>query len=163
VILLENTDNRGFGGANNQGLKYALKHGGEYFILLNQDAYVKQNTIEELVKQSVKNHDFGIISPIHLNGDGTALDYTFSEYISPSSCKMLYSDFVINKVKDKIYLSNFICAACWLLSRKTLEIVGGFNPVFFHYAEDDNYIHRLHFKSLKIGVYPKAIIFHDRE
>ncbi len=163
VYLIENKENKGFGGANNQGLKYALENGGEYFFLLNQDAWINPDTISELVKVSKKNSEYGIISPIHLNGKGDALDYNFSNYINPNRCKNLYSDFIINRVKEKIYESGFICAASWLMTKSCLEKVGGFSPTFFHYAEDDNYVHRLAYKMLKIGVYPKVFIYHDRK
>ncbi|WP_353165060.1 glycosyltransferase family 2 protein [Empedobacter brevis] len=163
VYLIENIENKGFGGANNQGLKYALENEGEYFFLLNQDAWINPDTISELVRISKNNSEYGIISPIHLNGKGNALDYNFSNYINPNRCKNLYSDFVINNVEEKIYESEFICAASWLMTKTCLEKVGGFNPTFFHYAEDDNYVHRLEYKMLKIGVYPKVFIYHDRE
>ena len=163
VYLIENKENKGFGGANNQGLKYALENGAEYFFLLNQDAWVDSNTIENLVKISKVDSDFGVVSPIHLNGKGNALDYNFSNYVVPNNCENLYSDLALNKVENKIYESGFICAAAWLLTKKSIEKVGGFSPTFFHYAEDDNYIHRLKYKGLKIGVYPKVFIYHDRE
>jgi len=46
---------------------------------------------------------------------------------------------------------------------KRLEIVGGFDPIFFHYGEDDNYMHRVHFHGMKIGICPKVRIVHDTE
>ena len=163
VILIENQENLGFGKANNIGIEIALKNNCDFVFLLNQDARVNPDTIQKLALKLKQNPDFGIISPMHLNGKGSALDYNFSNYINPSYCKNLYSDFVLNKVADQVYESDFICAAAWLLSRKCLEIVGGFNPTFFHYGEDDNYIHRLHYKGLKIGVDPFSTIYHDRE
>lgn len=163
VILIESKENLGFGKANNIGFETALRNGSEFFFLLNQDAWAERNTIEKLVDKLKDNSDYGILSPIHLNGKGDALDYNFSNYISPQNCKNLYSDFVLNHVEDKIYESGFVCAAAWMVSKKCLEIVGGFSPTFFHYAEDDNYVHRLKYKGLKIGVLPTARIFHDRE
>lgn len=163
VHLIENKENKGFGGANNQGLKYALESGGEYFFLLNQDAWVEPNTIEKLVYQLKGNPEYGIVSPLHLNGEGSALDYNFSNYIKPDRCPLLYSDFVINSVKDAIYESQFVCAAAWMISRNCLKKVGGFNPSFFHYGEDVNYVHRLMYKGLKIGVLPSTFVYHDRE
>lgn len=163
VHLIKNSTNLGFGKANNLGFETALRNGADYFFLLNQDAWVEEDTIEKLLNQLEKNSNYGILSPIHLNGKGDALDYNFSNYISPQNCKNLYSDFVLNHVEDKIYESGFVCAAAWMVSKKCLEIVGGFSPTFFHYAEDDNYVHRLKYKGLKIGVLPTARIFHDRE
>lgn len=163
VHLIKNSTNLGFGKANNLGFETALRNGADYFFLLNQDAWVEEDTIEKLLNQLEKNSNYGIVSPIHLNGKGDALDYNFSNYISPQNCKNLYSDFVLNLVEDKIYESDFVCAAAWMLSKNCLEVVGGFSPTFFHYAEDDNYVHRLKYKGLKIGVLPTARIFHDRE
>lgn len=163
VHLIESPINLGFGGANNLGLRKALEMGGEYFFLLNQDAWIELPTISQLVNHLSKNREYGILSPLHLNGKGTQLDFNFSTYITPTECKNLYSDFVLDKVEDRIYESGFICAAAWLISKECLRIVGGFSPTFFHYAEDDNYIQRLKYKGLKIGVLPSAKIFHDRE
>lgn len=137
--------------------------GGEYFFLLNQDAYIQADTISKLVEISKENPEYGIVSPMHFNGAGSALDYNFSLYVAPAYCENLFSDYVLNQVKNKIYESGFICAAAWLITKECLRRVGGFNPSFFHYGEDDNYVDRLHYKDLKIGVYPFASIFHDRE
>lgn len=163
VILIENHENSGFGKANNIGIEIALKNNADYVFLLNQDAWVEKETIQKLVLKLSQNPEFGIISPIHLNGKGNALDYNFSNNINPRNCKNLYSDYVLNQVFDKVYESAFICAAAWLISKKCLEKVGGFNPTFFHYGEDDNYVHRLHYNGLKIGVDPFSTIYHDRE
>ena len=68
----------------------------------------------------------------------------------------------LNTVQDKIYNAEFVNAAAWLISKKCIDTVGGFNPSFFHYAEDNNYIQRLKFHNINVGVVPNAIVFHDR-
>lgn len=163
VDFVISKENLGFGKANNIGMKKALDNGGDYFFLLNQDAWVDPQTIEELVKQAKNNPQYGIVSPMHLNGKGDALDFSFSTYLKPEKCENIYSDFVLNRVSDHIYESEFICAASWLISKECLKIVGGFSPVFYHYGEDDNFVNRLIYKKMKIGVYPKVFIYHDRE
>ncbi|WP_379968521.1 glycosyltransferase family 2 protein [Epilithonimonas sp. UC225_85] len=163
IEFIISKENLGFGKANNIGFEKALELGGKYFFLLNQDARVDTDTIEKLVLQSEKNPQYAVISPIHLNGKGDALDYNFSHYITPNFCKNLYSDFVVQKLKDTVYESDFICAAAWLVTKESLRVIGGFSPVFYHYGEDDNYVNRLKFSKLKIGVYPKVSIYHDRE
>lgn len=163
VILIENRENKGFGAANNQGFEYGIKNNADYFFLLNQDAWIEKGCIQQLVNVAEINLDFGVISPLHLNGKGDALDYNFSNYIGPASCPGLYSDFILGRAEKKIYPAKFVNAAAWLLPRKSLEIVGGFSPAFFHYGEDDNYCQRVLFHQLKIGVYPFTRIFHDRE
>ncbi|MBD3903826.1 glycosyltransferase family 2 protein [Chryseobacterium sp. Ch-15] len=163
VILLERSENLGFGGANNLGLQKALELGGDFFFLLNQDAYVETNTLEKLINTSLQHSEYAVISPIHLNGKGTKLDKSFAKSVSPYHCDDFYDDYVLSNTKKPIYESPFICAAAWLLTKKTLEIVGGFSPAFFHYGEDDNYCHRVQYFKLKIGVVPDTYIYHDRE
>ncbi len=162
VSLLQQKENLGFGKANNIGISLAMKKGADYVFLLNQDAWVEDKTLEKLVQAHQKEQVFGIVSPMHLNGKGDALDYNFSKFIEPSKCKKLYSDIYLNTVQDKIYNAEFVNAAAWLISKKCIDTVGGFNPSFFHYAEDNNYIQRLKFHNINVGVVPNAIIFHDR-
>ncbi|WP_348823509.1 glycosyltransferase family 2 protein [Flavobacterium aestuarii] len=163
VQLVQNVNNLGFGAANNIGIKKAYDTNADFVFLLNQDAWVQTDTIEKLISAQQKEPEFGIVSPMHLNGKGDQLDYNFSNYIIPFQCKGLYSDIYLNKVKESIYKVNFVNAAGWLLSRKCIEIVGGFSPSFFHYSEDDNYIDRVHFHQLKVGVLGTAMLYHDRE
>jgi GT2 family glycosyltransferase len=155
--------NLGFGQANNIGIKTAYDLGATHFFLLNQDAWLERDTIEKLVDQQERNREYCIVSPLHLNGQGDALDHEFAGYIIPSKCPGLFSDICLNTIKDGIYEVDFVNAAAWLLNRECVERVGGFNPSFFQYGDDDNYIHRVHYFGFKVGVYPLTKIFHDRE
>lgn len=163
VKLVESKENLGFGGANNLGLEMALNNGSNFFFLLNQDAWIETDTVKRLVEQLQKNPEYGLMSPLHLSGDGSKLDWHFISSASFSKCPGLTSDFVLGFDTDKVYETQNVCAAAWLLSKECLKSVGGFNPSFFHYAEDDNYIHRMHYKGLKAGIYPKVKMYHDRE
>ncbi|HET6560037.1 MAG TPA: hypothetical protein VFG54_22105, partial [Prolixibacteraceae bacterium] len=58
---------------------------------------------------------------------------------------------------------RFVNAALWLMSRRCIETVGLFAPIFDHYGEDQNYAHRCKFHKFKMGVYLKAIGYHERE
>lgn len=163
IILIESKENLGFGKANNLGISEALKRDCDFVFLLNQDAWIEKDTILRLVEIARKNPEFGVISPVHFNGNGTALDLNFSKQIVPSACPDLYSDFVTGTVKNKLYSVKFVCAAAWLVSKECLRRVGGFNPIFFHYGEDDNYLQRVYYKNLKVGIYPLNKIYHDRQ
>jgi N-acetylglucosaminyl-diphospho-decaprenol L-rhamnosyltransferase len=163
VDIVESSTNLGVCKANNTGIKKAYDLGATHFFILNQDAWIETDTIEKLVVQQQKNIGYGVLSPLHLNGCGNALDFNFSTYIIPSKCPGLYSDFCLNSVKDEIYPVEFVNSAAWLVSRECIEKVGGFNPSFFQYGDDDNYIHRVHYFGYKVGVYPLARMFHDRE
>ena len=163
VTLLKQSVNLGFGQANNLGITYALDQGAEQVFLLNQDAYLQNNCIETLIAVQKNNPSYGILSAIHLNGQGNRLDQNFSNYVSYKNNPHFYSDFILNKSLDEVYEVPFVNAAGWLLSRSILEKVGGFDPMFFHYGEDDNYCQRAIYHGFKIGVVPNAFLLHDRE
>ena len=162
VILVEKDENLGFGKANNIGLQVALENGGDLFLLLNQDAYLDQDTIEKLSSRFEEDSKYGILSPVHLDGKGTQIDIYFKLYLSHTNCPNLYADKFLNKELQPIYEAKFVNAAIWMISRRTLKVVGGFNPYFFHYAEDNDYVNRCHFKGISIGVVPDSYAYHDR-
>lgn len=163
AILFEQHANLGFGIANNIGISYALNNGADYVFLLNQDVFVEPGTIEKLVDTAKNNPDFGIVSPIHLNGKGDTLDESFQYYISRTSTEEFVSDAVMGNLKKSIYSLEMINAAAWFLPKKTFEIVGGFDPMFFLYGEDDNYCQRILFHNLKIGITPCGTVKHDSD
>lgn len=163
VDLIRSPSNLGFGAANNLGIKKAYDQGADYVFLLNQDAWIQQNTIKELIEVAENNPEYYVISPLHLNGKGDALDYNFSNYIAPNKCRSLYSDLILKSKSEDIYELPSVNAAAWLITRECIETIGGFNPSFFHYGEDDNYCLRIFFHGFKVGVAPVARIFHDRE
>jgi GT2 family glycosyltransferase len=161
-LLIESEENLGFGRANNVGISKALQDDADFVFLLNQDAWVESTTIEDLIKVQQNNLGFDIISPIHMNGEGTKLDYLFSTFIEPKRCPNLYSDMYCSSLKNELYPAEFVNAAAWLLTKKCIQTVGGFSPIFYHYGEDDNYCLRAKYHNIKIGVYPFAKIYHDK-
>jgi len=165
VKLIQNNKNIGFGQANNIGFEWALKNRAKYVFLLNQDAWVEQNTIEELVKIAELNLDYGVISPFHFNASKDKIDYNFFQFTSENSdeSRKMYSDIFLGNHKKTPYNIDFINAAAWLVPCRCLKKVGGFSKLFHHYGEDENFISRVKFHKFKVGVVPSTIIFHDRE
>jgi len=160
--LLEESKNLGFGQANNKGISLALSRGAQGVFLLNQDAYLEPDTINLLVKTNTKYPDYGILSPIHYDGKGDKLDHYFSKYMAYDRQPLFYGDAIAMRLKE-VYEVPFVNAAGWYLPKKTLDTIGGFDPVFFHYGEDDNYIQRARFHKYKVGVVPASFMYHDRE
>ncbi|MBK9419593.1 MAG: glycosyltransferase family 2 protein [Flavobacteriales bacterium] len=156
-------ENLGFGKANNIGMRMALDQGADHAFLLNQDAWLVPDALGKLVAAAAAEKQYGILSPIQLNGTGSALDLVFSHYIGPRFQPKLFSDMALGLAGDHVYPIKFVNAAAWLVTRACLLKVGGFSPSFFHYGEDDNYVHRLHYHGLQIGVVADSQIYHDRE
>ena len=164
VHLIESKENMGFGRGNNLALRYALEQGASHVFLLNQDAWVAENTLADLVQiaDAMPKNQPAVVSPLHLNGANTAFDTLFLHYLVPPHQPDFVSDLYLNQFK-KQYEVPFINAAAWLIARETIEKIGGFNPVFPHYGEDVNWVNRLKKQGGKVFVAPSAIIWHDRE
>lgn len=162
VNLIENKANLGFGHANNVGLEHAHRMGYQNFFLLNQDAWVKKETIGKLLEQVNQHPEYGILSPVHLDGIGKNLDPGFKKYMRLRPSSGFFNDFRNKRVEKKIYEVSFVNAAAWMISRNALTETGLFHPLFDHYGEDDNFVHRVLSKGLKVGVLGGISIFHDR-
>ncbi|HVF09410.1 MAG TPA: glycosyltransferase family 2 protein, partial [Abditibacteriaceae bacterium] len=67
VRLIENRHNVGFGAANNQAMARAR---GEYFLLLNSDAFPLPGAIGALVEYLQKHPRVAAVGPRLLNRDG---------------------------------------------------------------------------------------------
>lgn len=72
----------------------------------------------------------------------------------------MISDLYFQTLKP-YYEIHFVNAAHWLLPKKTIETIGGFNPYFFHYGEDDEYVNRVHFHQKKVLLVPGSKVVHD--
>ena len=164
IHLIESDENLGFGRANNLGMRYALDHGCDYVFLLNQDAWVDPDTIGKLLDIHGNHTEYGILSPIHLNAEKTGIEKGLLNYLADKKVtdKRLLEDLYYHRLKD-VYDTTYVNAAAWLLPRNTLETIGGFDPIFSHYGEDDNYLQRARFHSLKIGICPSCVVVHDTE
>lgn len=164
VQLLESQRNLGFGRANNLGLKKALENDYDYAFLLNQDAWVERDTVETLIKIHQKNSEYGIITPVHLTREKTRLDSKFSSYLYQANNPALMSDLLLaHQDVQSVYRVGFVNAAAWFISKACLQTVGGFDPLFPHYGEDQDYVQRATYYQFAIGFTPHTHIVHDRE
>ena len=159
VHLIESKINLGFAKANNIGIKHALDQGADYIFLLNQDAWVEEDTLSVLPGNFEEQPALGIVSPLHLNGDKSGLDWMFIDYMPTE----FTSDLYFNRFKSFYHLP-FVNAAAWLISTSCINRVGGFDTsLFTHYGEDTNYCQRVLYHGFEIGINTKCTICHDRE
>ncbi len=119
VKLVANDSNLGFGRANNIGIQYAIKHQYDAVLLLNQDAWIEPDTLDKLVNAAQRHPDYGIVSPLHLTGQGDGLDKGFAHYTGIKDLHLLPG--------DEIVQVPFINAAIWFISLEVLKRVGLFD------------------------------------
>ena len=160
IFLL--SENMGFGAANNRGIEIVVRRDAEYILLLNQDAWLLPGSLDIMLDLFKMNENLGIVSPLHLNSNLKSFDSNFKNCFS-------VGDFTSYFLRKKLGLNNefislpFVNAAIWLLSVDCLKNVGGFNPSFYHYGEDNEFCDRLISRGYKIFIQPHALGVHDRE
>lgn len=169
VQIIKNTDNLGFGKANNQALEQAK---GEYLMLLNSDVIVHAGAIQALVKYLDTHQDVMMVGPKLLNEDGTfqhacrrslpdpakAFRYLFGfDRISKrrSSYKRLHDDPNITEPAEAL------SGAAMMFRRKVYEQIGGLDAeTFFMYGEDLDFCKRVQDKGWKTVYVHTAEITH---
>lgn len=163
VTLIESKENLGFGKANNIGYEIAVAENADYIYLLNQDTISYPENISKLISIAERDPKIGVVSPIHLNDDGSKLDTNFEEYITASTCPNYISDVSLNKL-EPYYEIGFVNAAAWLIKVESVQYLGGlFSKAFYHYGEDVNFIGRLRYFNFKNVIVPNVFIHHCRE
>ena len=160
--MFKSNINLGFGQGNNLGIKYALENGADYVFLLNQDAWIEPNSIAEIINISSKNPEYGILGPMLIDSTKNNISPKFEAYFNGIQDPLFIEDIYFNRSKD-IYPIKMLPAAVWLIPRRTLIKVGGFDPIFYHYGEDDHYVQRVKYFGYKVGFCPKVKVVHDSE
>lgn len=165
VVLIENQFNLGFSEGNNRGIEYALERGAEYLLILNNDTSIDdRDFLGRLVAFAEHNEGAGLVSPkiLYYRSDriwfaGGRVSYLsgFSRHIAKGK---LDQDFAAHKP----YPVGYVSGCCMLASRRLLERIGLFDPVYFLYYEDTD----LSFRAKRAGftnyVVPTASIYHKK-
>lgn len=148
--------NAGFGEGNNRGLEEALRRNVDAVHLLNQDAKVDPagmaTQVEWLLDRADRGHRLEVSSPIHWDWTGAEPYWHFDHLYAKGW-----------REKEAPFEVRFINAAAWLMTLDTVRTVGGFNPAFFMYGEDNEWAHRLRRAGGSFWIHPDASLYHDEK
>ncbi|MBY5956613.1 glycosyltransferase family 2 protein [Membranicola marinus] len=157
IITFFSEVNLGFGKANNIGLRYAIENNYNFVFLVNQDTVCEPGIIRRMKMVSKSNADYGILSPMHYFNSNT-LDRNFENYLKRSKTRTITH--LLNQ--QEVIPVDFINAAFWFIPIDVIHQIGGFDPIFDHYGEDNDLINRLVYINKKIGVIPDCKAYHLR-
>ena len=162
VLLIKNTKNLGFGLANNLGLNYAIANNYDFVFLINQDVAVLADSIAKIIElfEAEPLGQVGLISPLHLNWDGNDLERGFNQFIREGIDERWFGDVLLNRQEVK-YKIDFVNAAAWCIPVPVLKQIGGFDPLFSHYCEDNDWVNRLKLKGFSVYITTYAKIMHS--
>jgi len=169
VELLASEFNSGFSGGNNTGIKHIE---ADYYLLLNSDTLVRENSLKTLMSMAEEDKTAGIISPRLEWPDTTPQESCFkfhtpiSELIYAASTgpitKLLKKYNVAQPVKDNNDYYQWTSFACVLIRADVFEQIGLLDDGYFMYYEDVEFCMRLNKASWKIKNVPSARVVHLR-
>jgi len=151
ITKITNAENLGFSGGNNAGIKYALEHGADYILLLNNDTVIKPDFLKILVEAGEKDEKIGVLGPLiyklgtnelHFAGGKINWLYTKANHITNLEFKIRNSEF-----------SDYITGACLLIKRKVVEKIGLMPEDYFLYFEDAQWC----LKARRAGFFCKVV------
>jgi GT2 family glycosyltransferase len=165
VIRIVNTENKGFGAANNQALAIIK---GKYALLLNTDTVLMPEAVNKLWNFCEANDKVGIVCGQLLNADGSkqnsiasfpglltlAANTSLLEYIFP--CWYPSKRY---KHTSPIEVDSAI-GACMMIRKKALDEAGAFDERYFFFFEETDLAYTMRLKGWKIYHVPNAFIYH---
>ena len=170
VTLIENSENRGFATANNQGIAIAK---GRYVLLLNPDTIVLDNAINNTLYFADAHPESAVVGCRVLNPDRTLQATCF---MFPSISNMLLSTTYLYKLfpksrffgrermtwwdRNDIREVDVVTGCFMLVRREAIEQVGLLDEQFFVYGEETDWCYRFNQAGWKVMFTPCAEIIH---
>ena len=171
VTLIANKENTGFSVANNQAMRIAK---GEYFLLLNPDTIVEEDTFTKCVEFMDKTPDAGGLGVKMVDGKGKFLPE--SKRSLPTPAVAFYKIFGLSKIfpkskrfgayhlghlpEDDTNEADILAGAYMLMRKEALDKVGLLDETFFMYGEDIDLSYRLILGGYKNYYFPETRIIH---
>ena len=171
VHLIANDTNLGFARANNLALKKAK---GKYFLLINPDTIVQEDTFRVMIDFFERNPDVGLAGCKILNPDGTlqlpcrrsfptpwvAFTKTFGlSALFPNT--RLFGRYNLTYLNpDESYEVEAVSGSFMMVTREAYERIGGLDEIFFMYGEDLDWCYRLSQAGLKVFYVHSTKIIH---
>jgi len=171
INLIQPGINTGFAKGNNLAMKDAQ---GEYFLLLNSDAFIKENTLYEALTFIESHTDCDVLGCKLTSEDGSLQPSTG---FLPTPINIITWMLAIDKlpyIRDKIksfhpnHRSFFkkvrevewVTGAFMLLRRRVYEETGGFDENFFMYTEEVEWCKRIKERGFKVYYNPEFEAIH---
>lgn len=158
VLILQNSKNLGYAGANNVGFSRAT---GEYVVVLNPDTFLHPNCIEELLRALEHNPQAGLATakillmdtPNKLNTCGNTISFTGLAF-----CRGLEESAESYPAEEVVAA---VSGAAFAIRRSVIEHIGGFDDDFFIYYEETDLSLRAMLAGYKCIYVPSAQLSHQ--
>jgi len=164
INYILNSENLGFGKANNQVLK---KLKTEYVLILNPDCEVNSGVLKRLLEYMEEDPEVGVATAQIKLANGK-IDLTAHRGFPTPWASFLYllGDnslyHLSNKSFKQIHEVDSVSGAFFLTGKSILDKVGLFDEDYFMYAEDIDLCYRIKKAGFKIMYFPDIEVLHHK-
>ena len=156
IITFSNERNLGFTGANNIGIKHAIKNEFEYVMLINNDTEVEKNFISPLIDSLEKNKNLGAVQPLILNFDSRKKVWNAGGFLNK-----FFGYFYVNKNPKEIKKNiDWITGCCFFVRIEVIKKIGLLDESFFAYYEDVDWSIRIKNSGYDLAFIKSSVIYH---
>lgn len=161
VDVLRSSDNLGYAGGNNLGIRYGLEKGASRFLLLNNDTLVEADCVEALLRSLESHPQTGILGPLVLTWDagetigsaGGSIDWVRGDAVNVGAGETYRGQYPGRDV-------DFIHGCCLLITKEAIQRVGLLDERYFLYWEETDWCARVRRAGLEVRFEPSARIRH---
>lgn len=161
VVVIENGANLGFAAGNNVGLRYALAHGYDYALLLNNDTEAAPDMLTELVTAAEADPRSGAVGPIIYYHAAPTRVWSAGGWIDwEQGISRMEGEVEDRGQFTAIREVDFVTGCAMLLRRTALERAGLLDERFFMYFEETEWCVRARRAGFRILFTPRAKLWH---
>ena len=165
VHFLVNAQNLGFAKGSNQGMKWALERGIRYVLLLNGDARMDTDTIDELVAIVEGENDTVVACPrIYLGRPTNGVNRLWFAYGTVKLWAGLFQNPAFNQLDAPEWSEprnmEYSSGCCMLIPAQIVQQVGMLDEAFFAYCEDIDFSLRVRKAGFLLRYVPTALLWH---
>ncbi len=162
VVLIQNDQNRGFCAANNQAIDYALRHGFDAILILNNDTVVDREFFHRCVMRMALSQCDIVVPKIYFLACPTHFWFVVGE--ANLHTGVFSNPFYRKEDKGEVSCTRdmeFASGCCILANAEVFRRIGGLDENFFMYCEDIDWSLRARAAGYRIVLEPEARIYHQ--
>lgn len=161
IDFLSLKSNWGFSGGNNFGIKYALREGADYVLLLNNDTIVDKNFLKELMREAEKNPRAGLLgAKIYYHDEPEKIWFAGGEISFLGKGTHIGVNEIDKGQYDQVKEVEYITGCCLLVKKEVTDKIGFLDEDYFLYYEDTDYSWRARKAGYDCLFVPRAKIWH---
>jgi len=160
VVHLDAGSNGGYTAGNNRGIEWALAHGAEYVMVLNDDTDVDPECVSRLVAAATETGADAVAPLITYFDEPDVVWYAGGSYSRVRvMATHLHENERVAPSQQRMPIT-FLCGCCFLARADVFRRVGGFDETYFTYVEDLEFSVRMQRAGYRLLYEPSARVLH---